>query len=323
MLSSIDGCARHEIFDQYDQRVGARTVRDASSPIGVIKLPSQRLLGVVLGCRPYMMRLDVELGSLDALIFSYLELSCLGFEPVAVTDCLNFGSPENPKVMGDFMQAVACLAKAAEAFATPVISGNVSLYNETLGKAVTPTPAIGMVGLREHAEDLPLSQWTQEHDTIYLVRAVQVWTFGLSSEFFDAPKEWTGQIELALLAEWAKKLQVLALSSELHCARVVGKFGLVYHLARMANADFDLGCRVNTSKLNFKQPAELFQERLYEVIVSGSPQLEAELQKLKVDFCYLGQVVKSEFVVDDLIVTTVKDISHAMDKGFRSHFAKL
>ena len=131
-LGSLEGRSRKCLYERYDQRVGAKTVRDCRSPFGAIRLPkSGRLLAVALGCRSRIMERDTEQGALDAVFEPALQLSLRGFEPQALTDCLNFGNPENPYVMGQFALAVESLAAACKALDIPVVSGNVSFYNES------------------------------------------------------------------------------------------------------------------------------------------------------------------------------------------------
>ena len=96
-------------------------------------------------------------------------VACSGARPLAITDCLNFGNPENPRVMGQFVAAVEGMAAACAALETPVVSGNVSLYNETHGKGVDPTPTVGMVGLLERVADHLTQGFRAAGDVIYLV----------------------------------------------------------------------------------------------------------------------------------------------------------
>ena len=131
-LGSLQGRSRKCIYERYDQRVGAKTLKTCRSPFGAIRLPkSGRFLAVSLGCRSRIMETDTEQGALDAVFEPALQLSLRGFEPQALTDCLNFGNPENPYVMGQFALSVESLAKACKALDIPVVSGNVSFYNES------------------------------------------------------------------------------------------------------------------------------------------------------------------------------------------------
>ena len=161
----VNLCSKAWIYRQFDQRVGGQTAKDCSSPIGVIRLPhSKRGLGIVNTFCPELAQLH---GAKVATAFSVCEgvfrLSLYGFKPLAMTNCLNFASPERASVMHDFQGAISAMNLAAKLSNTPIISGNVSFYNETDGSGILPTPSIGMLGLRdEGVEGLLRDRWTEE-----------------------------------------------------------------------------------------------------------------------------------------------------------------
>jgi len=135
------------ITEQYDQLVGSRTVRRPGLDAGVLRLrPSVRGLAVSLqGPRPG--ERDPFRAGVDAVLGAARNVACTGGEPIGLTDCLNFGNPEKPEIAYELAQAIEGIAQAAEALRIPVVSGNVSLYNETDGRAIPPTPVVGCVGL--------------------------------------------------------------------------------------------------------------------------------------------------------------------------------
>ena len=313
-LRSAQGCSREWIFEQYDQRVGTKTVRDCSSPVGVLMLPSNRQLGLVLGCRPHVMRLDARLGAQDAVIYACLELALMGFEPVALTDCLNFGSPENLHVMGDFKSAVEGLAEVAEVFEAPVISGNVSLYNETLGQAVTATPSVGVVGLRPDNAKLPLSQFAAEGDGIFLVSQSQVQTGGLWAEMAGCSPEYTGDLDVLSQKQFCDGVRSIVREAPVSAARIVGKFGLAYTLARMCTES--LGCEILEAK-------DLYGERLYEVLLTGPQDLADALKQSGLQFRHIGHVRKDQFEIKGSIKITNQDVLRDYKTGFGDHFARI
>jgi len=137
----------HAVFEQYDQLVGSRTVRRPGLDGAVLRLrPSLRGLAVALqGPRPG--EADPFAAGVQAVLGAARNVACAGGEPVGLTDCLNFGNPEKPEIAWELAQAIEGIAQAAEALGIPVVSGNVSLYNETDGRAIPPTPVVGCVGL--------------------------------------------------------------------------------------------------------------------------------------------------------------------------------
>jgi phosphoribosylformylglycinamidine synthase II len=135
------------VVEQYDQLVGSRTVRRPGLDGAVLRLrPSLRGLAVSLqGPRPG--ESDPFAAGVQAVLGAARNVACAGGEPIGLTDCLNFGNPEKPEIAWELAQAVEGIAQAAEALRIPVVSGNVSLYNETDGQAIPPTPVVGCVGL--------------------------------------------------------------------------------------------------------------------------------------------------------------------------------
>jgi phosphoribosylformylglycinamidine synthase subunit PurL len=135
------------VYEQYDQLVGSRTVRRPGLDAAVLRLrPSLRGLAVSLQGPPPGERDPFRAGAL-AVLGAARNVACAGGEPLALTDCLNFGNPEKPEIGWELEQAIAGLAAAADALGIPVVSGNVSLYNDTDGRSIPPTPVVGCVGL--------------------------------------------------------------------------------------------------------------------------------------------------------------------------------
>jgi phosphoribosylformylglycinamidine synthase II len=135
------------IYEQYDQLVGSRTVRRPGLDAAVLRLrPSLRGLAVSLQGPPPGERDPYRSGVL-AVLGAARNVACAGGEPLALTDCLNFGNPEKPEIGWELGRAIEGIAHAADALRIPVVSGNVSLYNETDGRAIPPTPVVGCVGL--------------------------------------------------------------------------------------------------------------------------------------------------------------------------------
>ena len=134
------------VFEQYDQLVGSRTVRRPGLGAAVLRLDGERGIAVSLDGPPQGER-DPFRAGYDATMRSALKVACAGGEPLALTDCLNFGNPERPEIGWELARAIDGIAQAANELGIPVVSGNVSLYNETGGRPIPPTPVIGCVGL--------------------------------------------------------------------------------------------------------------------------------------------------------------------------------
>jgi len=168
-LSDENRAPKRWIFEQYDQLVGSRTVRRPGLDAGVLRLrPSLRGLAVSLqGPRPG--ESDPFAAGVQAVLGAARNVACAGGEPLGLTDCLNFGNPEKPEIAFELAQAIEGIAQAAEALGIPVVSGNVSLYNDTDGRSIPPTPVVGCVGLVADVRDVP-SRW-EPGDVVLLAQA--------------------------------------------------------------------------------------------------------------------------------------------------------
>ena len=141
--------SKRGIFRQYDHMVRTGTVlRPGDGEAAVVRLPgTPRGIAISVGCNARFCQLNPRAGAALAVAEAAINVACVGARPMAITDCLNFASPEKPEVMWQFAEAIDGLAEACRALDTPVVSGNVSFYNETDGRGIHPTPMVGMVGL--------------------------------------------------------------------------------------------------------------------------------------------------------------------------------
>ena len=158
------------IWRQYDHTVRANTVTGPGGDAAVIWLkgtPSG--LAMVCDVNPVYCSLDPNSGGMQAVAEAVRNLACVGAEPVGLTDCLNFGNPENPEIAWQFRECIQGMSAACRAFEVPVISGNVSFYNETEGTSIFPTPTVAMVGLIPDLVHLPTSHFLHAGDRIVLL----------------------------------------------------------------------------------------------------------------------------------------------------------
>lgn len=322
VLASIDGCDRSWIYRQYDQRVGGQTVRDCEDSISVVRLPkSGRALGLVLGCRPHVMRVDAKIGGYDAGFYPALELAAKGFQALAVTDCLNFGNPEKVEIMSEFVAAVEALAEASRELDAPVISGNVSFYNETMNQNITSTPATGLVGLRDEVLGIPRSHFVKEGDAIYMWRLPMIRLIG---DQLGREKAFEGELNSKKVSAWIEAVRLTCQSLPLSATRVVGKFGIGYTMARMCHDQ--LGAKVSSSDWSNGSSTPWSEECLYELILTGPKdlrsQLEARAKSSASEFFEIGQVISGQLILDDQKLN-VTEVHETYRNGWRKHFAQL
>jgi phosphoribosylformylglycinamidine synthase subunit PurL len=170
LLGSPNVCSRARVYEQYDHLVGSRTVRRPGFDAAVLRLrPSNRGLAVSLDGAGRVAWLDPRAGGALSVLEAARNVACAGGRPLAITDCLNFGNPEKPEIAWELAEAIEGMALACEALGIPVVSGNVSLYNETDGRSIWPTPAVGCIGLVADVRLLPRT-W-REGDAVYAVGA--------------------------------------------------------------------------------------------------------------------------------------------------------
>ncbi len=154
MLGHVDLASRRWIYEQYDSQVMADTIAGPGGDAALVRVHgSKRGLAMSTDCTPRYVEADPKMGGAQAVAEAYRNLSAIGATPLAITNNLNFGNPEKPEIMTQLVESVLGMGDAARQLDTPVVSGNVSLYNETDGKAIQPCPVIGMVGVIENVDD--------------------------------------------------------------------------------------------------------------------------------------------------------------------------
>ena len=172
LLSQPDQASKRWIWEQYDRHVMGDTLADSGSDAAIVRLyGSKRALAMTCDVTPRYVEADAYEGGKQAVAEAWRNLTVTGARPLAVTDNLNFGNPQRPEVMGQIVYAIEGLAEACRELSFPVISGNVSLYNETNGQAILPTPAIGGVGIIDNLERRATADALKQGDTLVLIGA--------------------------------------------------------------------------------------------------------------------------------------------------------
>jgi phosphoribosylformylglycinamidine (FGAM) synthase-like enzyme len=222
--------SREWIYERYDQLVGSRTVRRPGLDAAVLRLrPSYRGLAVSLDGPPIGERHPFRAGAL-AVLDAARNVACSGGEPIGLTDCLNFGNPEKPEIAWELEQAIEGIAQAAEALGVPVVSGNVSLYNDTDGRSIPPTPVVGCVGLVPDVRGVP--QGWRRGDIVSVVRGPSnnllldleaeaelirlVWAASAGLSLVHDVSDGGVETALAEMAEWSRVASNNLLLAEVH-----------------------------------------------------------------------------------------------------------
>jgi phosphoribosylformylglycinamidine synthase subunit PurL len=170
LLKSPNICSKHWVYEQYDSMVRTNTAILPGADAAVVRVKeTRRAIAMCLDGNGRFAAVNPREGAKLIVAESARNVVCVGAKPLAVTNCLNFASPERPEVMWSFSEVIDGIKEACEKFNTPIISGNVSFYNETDGKGILPTPTIGMVGLLEDVRKLVTQGFKNEGDLIALL----------------------------------------------------------------------------------------------------------------------------------------------------------
>ena len=247
LLASANICDKRWVFEQYDSMVQTNTVQGPGGEAGVMRIKGdaakpQRGLAMALAGNGRWCWLDPKLGAMHAVAEAARKVACTGATPVAATNCLNFGNPEKPEIMAQLSAAIDGIAEACTALGTPVTGGNVSLYNETKGEGIYPTPVIGVVGILDDVTKAVPNKFQTWLDDIVLIKfdgkvrpEYQLRELG-SSEFAKSiiGTTWGSppDIDIEREANLHKCLQALASKGLIHSACDISDGGLAVALAK-------------------------------------------------------------------------------------------
>ncbi|MFV0480432.1 MAG: phosphoribosylformylglycinamidine synthase subunit PurL [Campylobacteraceae bacterium] len=301
------------IYEQYDSMVQTNTVKAPGSlDASVIRIKENgKALAMSSDCNPRYNYIDPKGGAAAAVMESGRNVAMSGARPLAITDCLNYGNPENPEVMWQFAEGCAGIKEACLALNTPVVSGNVSLYNETDKVGVFPTPSIAMVGLNEDANKVLPSVFQKEGSVVYLVGDTEN-EFGgsLYRKVFancvcgELPKiDYKQELKLwELIIEANKKDLLLS-------AKDVNVGGMALSLAKMS-AKSGFGVEAKTS---FSDEKLFFSESFSRAIVEVKNEAEFEkfASKIGIKVEKIGKTTKGNLKIDnkiDLKIAKIQDL---------------
>ncbi len=264
LLESTAGASRAWVTRQYDQLVGSGTVVRPGGDAAVVRLtPSRRAIAISLDGNGRRTWLDPRRGGMSAVCEAARNVACTGARPAAVTNCLNFGNPERAEIGYELAEAIEGMAAACRALGLPVVSGNVSLYNEHDGRPIPPTPVVGVVGVLEDAELAVRTGFCEAGDVVLLAGAGDSAIDGSDYQKVILG-EVAGRIPEPDLEHERRLHEFLAVAAErglLRSAHDVGGGGLAVAVAESAIAG-GIGVRV-------EEPGDLFGEGDGRVVVSA------------------------------------------------------
>ncbi len=307
LLESPNCCSREWVYRQYDQLVGGNTVVRPGGDAAVIRVEgTRRGLALTVDGNSRYTRLDPYLGAVLAVVEAARNCVAVGARPLAVSDCLNYGNPEQPDVMWEFQQGIAGIRDACLALGVPVVSGNVSFYNETEGRSIPPTPVIAMVGLLEDVEAHVTPWWKAEGDAVVLLGRTREELGG--SEYLAVLHGLVRGTPPWIDLEAEKRLHRVVLEAVgerlLRSAHDVAEGGLAVALAESCFGGPRLGVRV-TLERGMRTDALLFGESQSRMLVSVRRRHLGRLRDLcrreDVPLAVLGEVRGTHLVIADLL----------------------
>ncbi|KHE72063.1 phosphoribosylformylglycinamidine synthase subunit PurL [Halobacillus sp. BBL2006] len=278
------------VYDQYDSMVQTNTVVAPGSDAAVLRVRgTNKALAMTTDCNSRYIYVDPEIGGKIAVAEAARNIVCSGGRPLGITDGLNFGSPENPEIFWQMEKSVDGMSEACRELDTPVISGNVSLYNESFGgKAIYPTPIVGMVGLIDETEHITQSHVKQSGDLIYVVGETLPEFGGSELQGMLEGRHFGKAPVLDLEKESLRQKQVLTAirSGLIESAHDLAEGGLGVALAESL-FDQELGCEVS---IEGDVTSALFSETQSRFLLSVKPENQETFEQSVTDAHLIGKV---------------------------------
>ena len=334
LLGSANICSREWVWRQYDHQVQSSTALLPGGDAAVIRIGapgrgeiSQRGIAMTTDCNGRYCWLDPYMGARIAVAESVRNLACCGAKPAAVTDCLNFGNPEKPEVFYTFEKAIDGMSEACKFFEAPVISGNVSFYNESFGSPIYPTPAVGAVGIMEDYTVYATPAFKQEGDIIVLVGETNDELGG--SEYLNVcygeSRGKCPHCDLELERDTSEAIREAVIDKILSSAHDVSEGGAVVALAECCIAG-SLGAEVAFDD-DLPAVTSLFAESQARFVVSLNesklPEFIDRLIDAQLPYSVIGEVVSAQegIVIEDKITVSLSEATQAFKGGLERALA--
>lgn len=321
LLQVPDLASKKWIYEQYDSQVMNDTIQTGGDAAIVRVRGTKKALAMSVDCTPRYVEADPYEGAIQAVAETYRNISAVGGKPLAITNCLNFGNPQKPEIMGQIVRAINGITEACKALDYPVVSGNVSLYNETDGKAIQPTPAIGGVGLLKDLNKRCDTKFKMAGDEIYVVGK----SVGhLSCSLFEREilkienKKNPPKVDLVEEKKNSEFIRELIENATINACHDISDGGLLVALFEMSSPN--LGFELTDIELN---EANLFSEDQSRYAVAVDSSMAKELKKLadkkSIILQKVGLVTRDQIFIgsEKSPVIELKQVNEAVfDKNF-------
>ncbi|MTI45178.1 phosphoribosylformylglycinamidine synthase subunit II [Roseibium hamelinense] len=324
LVGSANGCSRRWVYEQYDTLIQGNTAASPGGDAGVIRVEGMRKgLAFSVDVTPRYCEADPFEGGKQAVAEVWRNLTAVGAEPLAATDNLNFGNPEKPEIMGQFVGCIKGIGEACRELHFPIVSGNVSLYNETHGEAILPTPAIGGVGLLPDVTVRAAAAFANEGDEIILIggKGTHLGASMYLAEILGREEGAPPPVDLAAEKRRGTLVRQLIGAGRVTSVHDVSSGGLGVALAEMAIAG-NQGAKI---KVDGPAHAALFgEDQGRYVITVPAGDLDGTLEDILdegVEANHIGTVGGEQLTVEGILTISVANLAEAHENWFPSYMS--
>lgn len=326
LVASPDLASKKWICQQYDSQVMNDTITSKGDAAIVRVRDTQKALAISTDCTPRYVEADPFEGAKQAVAETFRNISAVGAKPLAITNCLNFGNPEKPEIMGQIVRAIKGITEASKALNYPVVSGNVSLYNETDSKAIKPTPAIGGVGLLTDLDKRSGFKFKSLGDVIYVV-GKNNGHIGCSIYQREILKDKTSKdcvkVDLAEEKKNSEFIRELIAKDLINSCHDISDGGLALALFEMSSKN--LGAKIKTKYFDENNLTNLFfgeDQSRYVIALNEvwAENIEKLAQKNQVTISKIGEVIKEKIIIDSAEID-VSELIEINESVFENKFS--
>jgi phosphoribosylformylglycinamidine synthase len=320
MMASPNMCSRRWVWEQYDTLIQSNSAQVPGGDAGVVRISGKKAIAVSSDVTPRYVEADPFEGGKQAVAECWRNLTAVGAEPLAVTDNLNFGNPEKPEIMGQLVFAIKGIGAACRALDFPVVSGNVSLYNETNGQAILPTPTIGGVGLLPDLSTMATIAFKKAGEKVIEIGGAgghlgqSIYLAAVLGREEGAPPP----VDLAREKAAGNLIRSLIKSAQVTAVHDISDGGLAAAVAEMALAG-RLGAKLE--KLDHAQFFGEDQAR-YVVTARNARAVLAAAKKARVPARIVGEVTATPSLKMGRMTLSLKDLRQAHEGWFPAYMAK-
>ena len=325
LIGNHDLCSREWIWEQYDHMVMGDTIGMPGSESGVVKIHNidKQALAITTDCTPRYCASNAHTGGMQAVCESYRNLCSVGALPLAITDCLNFGNPEKKEVMGQIVDAIRGISDACNKLSMPVVAGNVSLYNETEGKSIPPTPQIGAVGIINNTDNQLSNKISKNNNQDIIVIGSTIGHLQCSiyaKEIAKIEKGCPPNINLDEELQHGKFILDLASLGLIDACKDLSDGGIGIALAELCIMS-KVGCEIISPKsLNVNQWLFGEDQARYIIITNNSEAIMNKAKSINIEAKIIGKIKGNSFSLNNNKIS-IEKITNIRNNWFHNYFS--